>query len=326
MKVAILCLDQVFDSAVHIVRDVLGTAARLSPEAAGKRSLVSTLTLDGDPITTASRQTLAPDGAIGDSRGPDVIVLPGIVAERGVETLGPLLQGACASRVTSWLVEQHHRGAEIATACTGTWFIAQTGLLNGFEATTTWHLASPFRERFPEVDLQIGKMVTYGNRIRCAGAAMAHMDLALSLVTNLFGGRISREVASLLLLDGRSSQAQYMITEHLQGSSEDFRRIDAWIREHVGESFAMRDLAKAAGLSQRTLARRVWDTTGETPLKLVQRIRVEKALHLLETTSWSFSEITFKVGYEEPATLRRLIRNLTGRSPSEIRSRSNLDS
>lgn len=320
MEASVLCLGGVFDSAVHIVRDVLATAARVS-EANGSTSLtVSSATLDGQPVQTGSGQVYCPDVAIADS-APDVVLLPGIQVDDDLRNLESALAAPSAGRLYDGLRRWHADGAEIATACTGTWFVAEAGLLDGREATTTWSLAGPFRERYPTVRLRADKMVTLDGSIRCAGAAMAHMDLALSLVTTIFGAAISREVASLLLLDGRRSQAQYMVTEHLRGASEDFRRVDSWVRDHISESFSIAQLAAACRLSPRTLARRVREATGESPLRLVQRIRVAEAAHLLETTSLSFAEITERVGYSEPATLRRLVRRLLGRAPSELRVR-----
>ena len=318
LSIAIVVLPQVFDSALHITCDVLRTAAQLASEQ-GARIRVHTLTCDGDAVPTASGQRFVPDGALGKTR-EDVVVIPGI----GISTPGPLIdyirREPAVAQVGAWIRGQHRRGVEIAAACTGTWVVAEAGLLDDHLATTTWHLAPAFRRRYPSIRLEMARMLTIDRGLRSAGAAMAHMDLARSIVGARCSTAVCRQVGALLLLDKRPSQAHYMVVHHRGEVSEDFRRIEIWVRGHLHSPLGLSDLAEAIGLSLRTLARRVKDATGETPLALIQRLRVERAIFLLETTSRSFSEITGAVGYSEPATLRRLIRRQTGRAPSDYRS------
>ena len=81
----------------------------------------------------------------------------------------------------------------------------------------------------------------------------------------------------------------------------------------------MDELAEAVALATRTFARRMAATCGITPIQFVQRIRVETAQYLLETTRLSVDEIARQIGYAEPSTLRRLIRRDTKHSPGYFR-------
>lgn len=313
----ILCVDGVFDSAAHLLRDVF-RAASITCQKQNSSNLISiqTCTIDGKAIRTGSGQTLVPDDR--SSNKADMVILPGFSCEHVAEIHSYLEQNSVI-KVGTYLKRQHEMGVELATACTGAWLVAEAGLLDGKKATTTWHLGTAFQERYPQVDLQLGRMVTRDQGIWCAGAAMAHMDLALAIISATCGAEVSREVASRLLLDNRPSQSHYMVTDFLADPSTDFHDLDLWVRDHIGESFSVSEMASAIGLSERSLARRVKKATGETPSQYVQRLRVNHAIFLLETTSLSFAEITQRSGYREPASLRRLIRKQTGKTPSNFR-------
>lgn len=314
----ILCVDGVFDSAAHLLRDVLQAAAKTCQKQNSLNPIsIQTCTIDGQAIRTGSGQTLVPDRKA-DAEA-DLVILPGISCENVSEIHSYLKQDSVVE-VGNYLQHQHRARVELATACTGAWLVAEAGLLDGKKATTTWHLGTDFQNRYPNVNLQLGRMVTRDQGIWCAGAAMAHMDLALAIVTATCGAEISREVASRLLLDNRPSQSHYMVTDFLGEQSSDFHELDLWVREHIEDAFSVADMASAVGLSERSLARRVKKATGETPSQYVQRLRVNHAIFLLETTSLSFAEITRRSGYREPASLRRLIRKQTGRAPSSFRT------
>ena len=110
-----------------------------------------------------------------------------------------------------------------------------------------------------------------------------------------------------------------MASDHLSHRHPEVLKAEAWIRAHINEPIRVETVAAAVALSPRTLARRLHQSTGESPLRFIQRLRVDHAIHLLETSSLSFEEIAAKVGYDEPAGLRRVMRRQTGRTPSDFR-------
>lgn len=320
-SIRILCLDQVYDSAVAILCDVLNTAVQFADQSPhGIDVQVTTHTLDGASVHTGNRQSYSPDARLDTDSDLDVLFVPGLRCSSRQE-----IEQYLARETTAALLEQLRAassgGAEIATACTGVWLLAEAGLLDGKQATTTWHLGMDFQQRFPLVNLQLDKMVTLDQKIRCAGSAMAHMDLAMSVVTSYFGAEIGRQVASLLLLDHRPSQSHYMVANHLGSNAEDFKTIDRWARENIDNSISVSELASGVGFSERTLSRRIKEATGETPHQYLQRLRVNRAIYLLETSAISFAQISIQLGYQEPASLRRLIKQQTNRKPSDFRRR-----
>ena len=107
----------------------------------------------------------------------------------------------------------------------------------------------------------------------------------------------------------------------LVAADEPVRRAQAWARDRLEAGLTVDDLAAAAGLAPRTFSRRIERVTGLSPVRFLQRLRVERAVELIETTRLPFEEIARQVGYAEPSTLRRLLRKDGGVGPRELRSR-----
>jgi transcriptional regulator GlxA family with amidase domain len=241
-----------------------------------------------------------------DRRAPDCVVVPAIgfkmpepleaaLARPDIEDAGDLLR------------DYARRGATMSAACVGTFVLAESGLLDGHTATTTWWLAPMFRSRYPGVTLDDSSMVVQSGRVVTAGAALGHMDLALWLVR-----RVSPQLASLtaqyLIVDSRPSQSAYALTDHLVHADPLVERFEDWARANLAEGFSLTDAARAIGASKRTLARRLHAVLGKTPLEYFQAVRVEQAVHLLKTTRASVDEIAERVGYADGVSLRTLLR------------------
>ena len=156
--------------------------------------------------------------------------------------------------------------------------------------------------------------------IATGGAAMAQMDLMLAIVSRFAGPSLAKACANYLLLDERRSQAPFMAISYLANQDARISKAEKWVRDNIGRDFTMGELAEAVALAPRTFARRIAGTCGVSPIQFVQRIRIETARYLLETTQLSVEQIARQVGYAEPSTLRRLIRRDTKHSPGHFRS------
>ncbi len=210
-------------------------------------------------------------------------------------------------------------GALVGAACTGTFVLADTSLLDGLSATTSWWLAPLFRERYPHVKLEESRMVVGSSRFVTAGAALAHNDLALWVVRRS-SPALAALVARYLVIDPRPSQAVFMIPDHLMHTDPLIERLEQWARYRLAEGFSLGAAASATGTSERTLARRLKAVLGKTPLSYFQDIRVERAVHLLQTSNDSTDQIAAQVGYANGVSLRALLRRRLGRSVSELRA------
>lgn len=279
---------------------------------------VCTASLDGRAVTSGMGQALTVDRSLAGLQ-PDVIVVPGFLATTADEVAERLARPDIAE-LSGSLRALHDAGATLVAGCTGTFVLAEAGLLDGHPATTTWWLADLFRQRYPDVMLDVDRMVTRSDQLMCSGAAMAHMDLALALIDDLAGPGVADAVGRLLLLEGRPSQAKYMASSQLSARSPEILAAERYIRANLSQRFGVDDMARHIGVGRRTLARRFREASGMSPLAFVQRIRVEHAVHLLETTAMSVEAIADAVGYDGVTAFRRVFRRETGRAPSAYRT------
>lgn len=307
MRIGLLAVEGCFASGVAALLDILGTAeatrARVDPAIAPIEVVVAgfrrrVITSTGLAVPTAC----TPDRL----DGCDVVVLPATGAKARDE-LCAALEGRDVQRAIPVLRSLHERGCTLGAACTGVFVLAETGLLEGRRATTTWWLGPLFRQRYPAVDLDLDMMVVRDGSTVTAGAAFSHIDLALALVRQA-SAALAEEVARLLVIDERASQSAYVAIDHLSHSDPLLLAFERHVRRNLARALDVPAIATAIGASRRTLERRIEATLGMSPLALVQRLRVERATHLLETTAQSMEEIAGCVGYANASTLRTLLR------------------
>jgi transcriptional regulator GlxA family with amidase domain len=128
--------------------------------------------------------------------------------------------------------------------------------------------------------------------------------------------------ARYLVVEPRPSQAPFIIPDHLAHADPMVERFERWARAHLTQGFSLEAAARAAGTSERTLARRIARVLGKPPLAYFQDLRVERAVHLLQSSKDSIEQIATKVGYSDGVTLRTLLRKKLGRGVKDIRGRS----
>ena len=120
-------------------------------------------------------------------------------------------------------------------------------------------------------------------------------------------------------VDSRPSQSAYALVDHLEHDDPIVQRFESWARARLARGFSLDEAAKAVGASKRTLARRMQDVLGKSPLSYFQSLRVERAVHLLKTGDASVEQIAARVGYTDGATLRALLRRQLNVGVKEIR-------
>jgi transcriptional regulator GlxA family with amidase domain len=318
MRVAVVVYDGVFDSGLTSILDVLDNANALGAQINEAPTWDVTMVGPAPQVRTGAGLVVSPE-PIEAADSTDLLVVP---ARGGSDpnALVDYVSGDVSLPIRNLIARTHNRGTTIASACAGTFFLAEAGVLDGLRATTTWWLSPAFRERYPKVDLDHGQMVVSSKGITTAGAAFGHVDLALSIVRTS-SPALSDLVARYLVVDERPSQAAYTIPSALAQSDPIVAAFERWIRDHIAETFSLPEAAKAVGVSERTLQRSVQRTVGTSPIRFVQDLRVERAAHLLRTTELTLESISRKVGYEHPNTLRVLLRERTGKTTAALRNR-----
>ncbi len=226
--------------------------------------------------------------------------------------------------LTQWLLQMHRQNTLLCSACTGAMLLAETGLLNGYEATQHWAFEGLFRQKFPEVQLNINKvLITTGesNRILMSGASAAWHDLLIFLISHYVSPQAAQTIAKFFLLTPHSEgQAPYIIfQENLAHGDTVIVSAQQWLKNHSTQTHPIEEVQQLSGLAPRTFSRRFHQATGLSPVQYLQHLRIEYAKQCLESADTAVDEISWQVGYEDPAFFRRLFKRLTGMTPRAYR-------
>lgn len=207
--------------------------------------------------------------------------------------------------------------------CTGAFLLAETGLLDARTATTHWFFADLFRRSYPKVKLYPDRLIVDEGNVITSGAATSFLDLILYLVELYCGREAAILTAKVLLIDmGRYTQLPYTIfsTQKIHQDRQ-VLRLQQFMEANLQRELTIELLADRAGMSVRNFDRRFRAAVGEAPSSYLQKLRIEKAKRLLETTNDSIADIMLKVGYEDERSFRRLFHALTELSPKVYRQR-----
>ena len=201
--------------------------------------------------------------------------------------------------------------------------LAESGLLDGRTATTHWFFADLFRRRYPKVHLYPNRLIIDEGNVITSGAATSFLDLVLYLIELYCGREAAILTAKVLLIEmGRNTQLPYTIfSTQKMHADQQILQAQEFIEGNLQRELTTELLAERAGMSLRNFDRRFRAAVGEAPFSYLQKLRIEKAKRLLETTNDSVAEITLKVGYEDDRSFRRLFRALTELSPKLYRRR-----
>ncbi len=269
----------------------------------------------GKPIRCLNNLTIMPHRSMTEVKSTDLIVVSAVLdITRTMARQGEII---------NWLRRQYQDGAMLASVCTGAFVLAETGLLDGKIATTHWRTVDEFRAFYPKVDLKPEQLITDAGDIFCSGGFNSSMDLANYLVEKVCGREMAVQCAKALVQDiGRCSQAPYSVFQ-FQHEHDDQQILKAQkiLESRYNEAIPLEVLACKCGLGRRTLERRFKVVTGDTPLKYLQRVRIEEAKRLLEAGHSNFIEISWLVGYEDAGFFRKLFVRHTTLRPNEYRAK-----
>ena len=318
--VAIVVADGYADSGVAIACDVLRAANFIAQRKGSAAPFRIGVVATGQQLHAASGLSVQGAHTARWAANADIVLVPGLWATSPTE-IDLAMARPDVRRIGRIAAAAYARGAVVGSSCSGAFILADAGLLNGRHCTTTWWLAPHLLARHPHVQLNARKALVIDGRILTAGAVFAQADLVLHLVARFAGPTIERQCAQLLLLNQHRTQATHMALHQLASNDSVVRAAETWVHAQLATSFTIAQLAHGVGLGDRTLARRIAAATGLSPIRFVQRIRVEAAVALLETTQQTFQEIAQRVGYQDCNALRRLLHREGIDSPRHLRSR-----
>ncbi|HME40402.1 MAG TPA: helix-turn-helix domain-containing protein [Steroidobacteraceae bacterium] len=317
MNIAVLALEGVFDTGLATVLDALSTANELGRLFACPGPHFNVQIVGVRRRVRSAQRLGVPVLPVGSCPRPDCVIVPA-VGYKMPAALQLALGREDVAEAVSALRQWAAGGSRIAAACIGTFVLAESGLLDEHEATTTWWLTSFFRQRYPAVRLDATRMVVSSGQFVTAGAALSHIDMTLWLIRQA-SPELAALVAKYLIVDSRPAQSAYVIADHLAHSDPLVERFDRWARSTMSSGFNLEEAARELATSKRTLARRLRDVLGKTPIAYVQDLRIERAVHLLKTSDQSVDRIAERVGYSDGVTLRTLLRRRLGKGIREIK-------
>ena len=311
MHVGVVAVPSGWDSGLVTLLDVLRGANAVIPQV--DRDIpeiqVSTVGVTDEPVRTAGGLLVPIDISADDDLGSlDLLVVPALAVNTPNGIVDALLRDD-VRQIRRMARDWSLTGRHLAAACTGTFVLADAGVLDAKLATTSWWLADEFRRRYPRVALDMSRMVVVDGAVTTAGAAFAHIDLAMHIVASV-SPQLADATAALLLFDQRPARSVSAAHTYLATTDQLVIDFETWIRAHLDQDISVPAAAYAIGTTRRTLERHVRDQLGLTPYGLIQRLRVERANHLRQTTSLSLDRIATMVGYRNASALRSPMRTL----------------
>jgi transcriptional regulator GlxA family with amidase domain len=322
-KVGIIAVPDTAGSALYGMVDVLSATgsvweALVRADTGRAHFEVGVVSLGHRPFTCGHRIPVRPDYAISDDYHPDIVIIPEI-------WLGP--DESVTGRhpgLPEWVRARHAEGAWIYAACAGTVLLAETGLLDGCEATSHWGYEDLFRRRYPRVRFSPEPTLAFADpegRVVTAGGTTSWHDLALHIIARHASPGEALRIAKVYLLK-LHDEGQLPYRALLRGhphSDAAVRACQASMEERFKAHDALAEAVARSGIPERTLKRRFRQATGMTPIDYLQNLRIEAAKRILESTQTPIEEIGCLVGYEDPSFFRRLFKRKTGLTAGSYR-------
>jgi transcriptional regulator GlxA family with amidase domain len=272
------------------------------------------------PLELASGVPIQVQRSIDTIGESDIVIVPSILLQADEWTKGRY------PRLVEWLRLMYERGAVICSACSGIFLLGETGLYDGKDATVHFGYARQFSAAYPAVAIHPERVLVISGlreELVSSGASTTWHDLVLYLTARYAGSTTAQEVARLFALQWhQDGLTPYIIFEGKSDHGDaEIQTAQQWLSRNFSIANPVEEMIKRSRLAERTFKRRFVSATGLTPITYIQRLRIEDAKRRLERTDASVDQISWQVGYEDPAFFRRLFKRTTGLAPGAYRKR-----
>ncbi len=323
VEVLIVAVSETAGSALYGMVDVLMAAGNIwqtlvrseSPQTLFQVRIISH---SGDSFECGNGIPVAPEFSVADDPKASILILPEL-------WLGPDedIQGRYPE-LMEWIRRKYKEGTTIYSACSGALMLAETGLLDGCEATSHWGYQDLFSKRYPKVRFRPEPNLVFADaagRIVTAGGTTSWHDLAIHIIARYCSPGEAVRIAKVYLLKWHSEgQLPYETLVRRNPHADSLvRTCEKWLGEHFRETGVIQRVVELSKIPERTVKRRFKAATGSTLIEHIQYLRVEESKRLLESGQMPVDEISVEVGYEDPSFFRRLFKRLTGLTPSQYR-------
>ncbi len=316
--VTILAFEDSVEMSITISRDVFCAASRVSSRDEGghlEAMPVRVATQDGRAVRTFSGSTFYPDCALSEVEHSDLVIVSGVWTE-----IDPFL--ARHQPVVEWLRHQCDRGTLLASMHSGSFLLAEAGLLDEKVATVYWQMEEEFRRRFPRVIVQSERKITSSGNLFCSAGIGSGLEIGIYLVERVYGIGVAQRVSRSFLMDVHRETPEFQLVFDTDKHHEDRHILAAqqWLESNYSSDFLMEEVADKVGLGLRSFMRRFKKATGDTPLHYLHKVRIETAKELLRHSSLGIDQVSYRVGYEDVGFFCRLFKRKEHLTPGEFRS------
>ncbi|HIK15307.1 MAG TPA: helix-turn-helix domain-containing protein [Leptolyngbyaceae cyanobacterium M33_DOE_097] len=316
ITISLLAIPETYMSCLSGLYDVLTVSSEVLP---GRVPFHVEIVAQAEQVQIGkSRMPVMAHRKIDDIAMTDVVIVPtSVVGDEGWAI-------GCYPDIVEWLKRLYCQGTVLCSTCSGVLLLAETGLLNGRDATTHWTLKEMMKAHFPKVNLRLEReLIVTGDddRLIMSGASSAWHDLALYLIARYAGPATAQAAAKFFMLQWHANgQTPYLTFQDIHDHSDaPILKTQVWLQEHWRDPNPVEGMVQESGLPERTFKRRFQEATGLPPIKYVQYLRVEKAKQYLENSEIAIDEISWKVGYEDPSFFRRLFKRIVNVAPGNYR-------
>lgn len=276
---------------------------------------IEVLAVDAKPFVTEAGLTILPHGRLAEAQAVDTIIVPG-----GAGLRRPEIGGG----VADWLKGASKRVRRVAAVCTGTYGLAEAGLLDGRRATTHWRFAADLQARYPAVKVDPDLIFVRDGLFYTSGGISAGIDLSLALIEEDLGPKAALAVAREMVVFLKRSGGQHQYSEPLKfqmSSGDRFANLVAWLHGALAEDLSVERLAGILYLGPRQFTRAFRKSVGLTPAAFVERLRMDRSSEMLVEGNVTVDQAAAQVGYHSADVFRRAFERRFGVSPNEYRRR-----
>jgi transcriptional regulator GlxA family with amidase domain len=269
---------------------------------------------NGRAMRATSGIEIAAHRAITACRGPidTLVVVGGLGVSHAVDD----------ENLVAWIRSASGRSRRVTSICTGTFLLAQAGLLEGRRATTHWSMCAQLTHDFPAITVDPDPIFVRDGNVWTSAGITAGMDLALALVEEDLGPERARQIARHLVLFVQRSGGQAQFSTQLAAQRPErmaLARLESWVADNLDHDLSVSALAARACMSVRNFSRQFVREFGITPASYVEAVRVEAARRLLETTRRGLDDIAGVCGFGTVETMHRSFKRTVKVTPGEYR-------
>ena len=225
----------------------------------------------------------------------------------------------------AWIGRQASLARRFGSVCTGAMILARTRLLDGRRVTTHWAFTDELARAAPTAHVEPDSIFVRDGRLWTSAGVSAGMDMALAMVEEDWGRKLTLDVAHALVMYLKRAGGSSQLSTHLEAQALSahgrFRQLTSWIVDHPEQEWSIVALAEQANMSARHFARCFQEEIGVTPAKFVERVRLEAAQQLLATGHDSVEQVALRCGFGSAETLRRVFVRRLGVGPAAYRLR-----